>query len=514
MIIAMIKALSISMLRDRMAMLLSFALPCVMFTVFAIIFGGISSEAKTNQLKVLVLDLDNSESSGKLVKSLQDMDQLDVRSANDPDASGAPATNVDGSGADAGSIGATTDSGSESVAQQAAGTQGPAESPADARLRVARMVRTGKVDAAIIMPKGLQQSLGSFGDSDRPAIELIYDSANPMVEQMLTGVLQASAFTAAPDILMERGIEQFRSLGGPFSPLQEAAVLSMKVFMKTGSLPVTSGNLAADANGEPGATDEQMSRDSQKAESATSSAANPSGITMNDGIVRIETVSAREVTSDQGSRNSSITSAKVISYYAAGISVMFIMFSMSGAASSLLEHQEKGTLERLMSGRMTMKHLLLAHWGFYAALGVVQIGVMFVFAWMTFGLDLWNPETVTGAAVMAVVSSMASAAFIIMIATLCRSRKQLEGLSSIVILIMSAVGGSMMPRFIMPAFVLKLSSVTFNAWAMDGFLKVFWYNTPETSIMMSILPEVAVILSMAAGFLTVAFVAARKWVVQ
>ena len=161
------------MLRDRMAMLLSFALPCVMFTVFAIIFGGISSEAKTNQLKVLVLDRDNSESSGKLVKSLQDMDQLDVRSANDPDASGAPATNVDGSGADAGSIGATTDSGSESVAQQAAGTQGPAESPADARLRVARMVRTGKVDAAIIMPKGLQQSLGSFGDSDRPAIELI-----------------------------------------------------------------------------------------------------------------------------------------------------------------------------------------------------------------------------------------------------------------------------------------------------------------------------------------------------
>lgn len=72
----------------------------------------------------------------------------------------------------------------------------------------------------------------------------------------------------------------------------------------------------------------------------------------------------------------------------------------------------------------------------------------------------------------------------------------------------------MMPRFIMPSFVLKLSSVAFNAWSMDGFLKVFWYNSPDTSIIASILPEVAVILGMAAIFLTIAGFNAKKWIEQ
>jgi ABC-2 type transport system permease protein len=190
---------------------------------------------------------------------------------------------------------------------------------------------------------------------------------------------------------------------------------------------------------------------------------------------------------------------------------MFIMFSMSGASSSLLEHQERGTLERLLSGRMTMFQLLTAHWIFYVGLGCIQISLMFVFASLAFGLDLWNLSTLFGAGLMALVSSMASAAFVLMIATLCRSRKQLEGLSSILILIMSAIGGSMMPRFVIPSFVLKLSSVAFNAWAMDGFLKVFWYRTPDTSVVLSILPEVAVILLMAGAFLLIARLGARRW---
>ncbi len=72
----------------------------------------------------------------------------------------------------------------------------------------------------------------------------------------------------------------------------------------------------------------------------------------------------------------------------------------------------------------------------------------------------------------------------------------------------------MMPRFMMPKFLVKLSSVTFNAWSMDGFLKVFWYNTPDQSILISILPEVSVILIMAAVFLAISFVAAQRWALR
>ena len=61
-----------------------------------------------------------------------------------------------------------------------------------------------------------------------------------------------------------------------------------------------------------------------------------------------------------------------------------------------------------------------------------------------------------------------------MLATLSRTRAQLSGLSTIVILTMSALGGSMFPRFLMSETMQKFGLVTFNAWALDGYLKVFW----------------------------------------
>ncbi len=467
-------------------MLLSFALPCVMFAVFAIIFGSNANGPQPGKLKILVLDQDATRSSRRLVKSLSGMNQLEVTIFSDStETSGA---NVEASQSDEGRrVGSGAD-------------RDDVES--DSRQQAVMAVRSGKAIAAVIFPKGLEISLAQFGQTDRPAIELIYDPANPLAEQMLVGVLQASALTSSTDVLMEKGLQQFRSLGGPLSLRQETAIVVFRTM-----LGGANDDLASDGNPSTGV---------QQGTAAETPGNGLSGdsLSMANGIVRIESRSARDMVPDNRADDTRVTSAKMISYYAAGISVMFIMFSMSGAASSLLEHEERGTLERLLSGRMTIGHLLLSHWAFYVLLGVLQMMLMFVFAAIVFGLDLWHFDTLAGATVMAIVSSMASAAFIIMIATLCKSRKQLEGLSSIVILIMSAIGGSMMPRFIMPEFVLKLSSVAFNAWAMDGFLKVFWYNTPDQSVLLSISKEVTVILTMACFFLAVAFAAARKWAVS
>ena len=484
MILALIKAQIISLLRDRMAMALSFALPCVMFSVFAAIFGGAGKSAP-KPMKVIVADLDGTKTSGRMVDSLKAMSQIEVVMVANLVSAKKTASPANSSPAN--SIGAAVSS----------------DASEDDRRKAVIAVQTGKAAAAIVFPKGLESSFGDFAQPDRPFIELIYDPSNPMAEQMLTGVLQASAFTSSPDVLLTKGLDQFRTLGGGFSPMQEAAVLSMKAFLNRDNLGLTDSEDSTD-NADKSATDQSTA--------GTSAAAtgNANGLSMADGIVRIKSVNARDAGVGEQPKKQT-DGSKMISYYAAGISVMFIMFSMSGASSSLLEHQERGTLERLLSGRMTMFHLLAAHWIFYVALGVIQISLMFVFASFVFGLELWNVQTLLGAGLMAVVSSMASAAFIMMIATACRSRKQLDGLSSIIILIMSAIGGSMMPRFFMPAFLLKLSSITFNAWSMDGFLKVFWYRTPETNVVVSILPEIAVILGMTAIFLTIARIGARRW---
>ena len=46
------------------------------------------------------------------------------------------------------------------------------------------------------------------------------------------------------------------------------------------------------------------------------------------------------------------------------------------------------------------------------------------------------------------------------------------------LLMMSALGGSMFPRFLMSEKMQKLGLLTFNGWALDGYVKVFWRNAP------------------------------------
>ena len=93
MLFALIKAQCISLFRDRMAMLLTFALPCVMFTVFAIIFGTGSAGAERGKLKVLVLDQDETRSSERLLDSLQTMKNLEITLLENTITDGAAAKN-------------------------------------------------------------------------------------------------------------------------------------------------------------------------------------------------------------------------------------------------------------------------------------------------------------------------------------------------------------------------------------------------------------------------------------
>jgi ABC-2 type transport system permease protein len=53
----------------------------------------------------------------------------------------------------------------------------------------------------------------------------------------------------------------------------------------------------------------------------------------------------------------------------------------------------------------------------------------------------------------------------------------------------------------------KVGLITFNAWAIDGYLKVFWRNAPVWQLW----PQVAVLLALTTVFLGVARLLARRW---
>ena len=195
----------------------------------------------------------------------------------------------------------------------------------------------------------------------------------------------------------------------------------------------------------------------------------------------------------------------VISVYAAGIAVMFLLFGASSGGGVLLEERENQTLERLLCTRMSLDHLLLGKWFYLTLLGCVQVTVMFLWAQAVFGLDLLGH--VDGFVMMTVATSAAAASFGLVLATLCRTRGQLNGLSVVAVLTMSALGGSMVPRYVMSPALREAGLWTFNAWALDGYDKVFWRELPVAELA----PQLAVLLGAAVGLLAIARLLAIGW---
>lgn len=196
---------------------------------------------------------------------------------------------------------------------------------------------------------------------------------------------------------------------------------------------------------------------------------------------------------------------RMISFYAAGIAVMFLLFSCSAAGGALLDEQESGTLERVLGTRVGMNGLLFGKWLHILLVGCAQITVMFLWGMFVFHLDLLGH--LPGFAVMTVATAAAAAAFGLLLATMSKTRQQLSGLSTLLVLTMSALGGSMFPRFLMSASMQKLGLVTFNAWALDGYLKVFWRELPVAALA----PQVGVLLGITLVCGMLARLLARRW---
>ena len=197
----------------------------------------------------------------------------------------------------------------------------------------------------------------------------------------------------------------------------------------------------------------------------------------------------------------------VVAFYAGGMAVMFLLFNAAGpgGGGALLEEVESGTLERLLSSSAGMGTVLAGKWLFVTLMGVFQTAVMFVFGALVFELELLGH--LAGCAVMTLFSAAAAGGFGLMLAALCRSRQQLTSLATILILTQSALGGSMFPRFLMSETLQDIGRYTFNAWALDGYIKVLWRDAPVSALA----PELAVLAALTALFLLVARLLARRW---
>lgn len=167
-------------------------------------------------------------------------------------------------------------------------------------------------------------------------------------------------------------------------------------------------------------------------------------------------------------RKESVNWALIQSF--AGTAVMMLLFSVTAIGNSLLSERDDGTLKRLMFSPVSPTQIMFGKVLFALVISVIQLTVMLVYSWLALGLNVGY--NVFYLMLMIIATAFACSGFGVFIAAISTSRKQAEGLATIVILLMSAIGGSMIPIFFMPAFMQKMAVISINYWAISGFFDV------------------------------------------
>jgi ABC-2 type transport system permease protein len=163
-----------------------------------------------------------------------------------------------------------------------------------------------------------------------------------------------------------------------------------------------------------------------------------------------------------------------------GYAVMFVLFGTTFAAGSLLTEKEEGTIKRLISmpiskgvilGGKTISNFLQAF---------MQTVVLFTVGHLVF--QMWLGKSVLTLLILIVVTCFAATGLGMLLASFCETRLQVSGKGLLVVLSMSALGGSWWPLYITPEWMQKLAHVTLTAWAMDGFNGLLIYGETLSGI--------------------------------
>jgi ABC-2 type transport system permease protein len=328
-------------------------------------------------------------------------------------------------------------------------------------------VKAGDFQAALIIPKGFSQNPISFGPRepgvDQSQIEILHDSSDPIAVQIVGGMLQKVVMSSMGDLMADQGMKFFAQAAGGISKEQKRKIEDDLARLR------------------------QFQDQSQQ---------NPTG--SSETSQSLVAFKVRDVVGEN-------KKSPMVSFYAAGIGVMFLLFTASSAGGSLLDEADSGALDRVLSSRVNMTTLLAGKMVYCTILAFSQLCVMFLWGWAVFHLDLF--AHLPGFFVMGISTAFAVANFGMILASLSKTRAQQGAVGTLLILTMSAIGGSMFPRFLMPESMKIAGLFTINGWAIDGFTKVFWYDEPVAHLWQ----QVGILLAIGVVLFFVARRFARRW---
>lgn len=176
-----------------------------------------------------------------------------------------------------------------------------------------------------------------------------------------------------------------------------------------------------------------------------------------------------------------------------GYTIYGIFWIVSLLASSVLQEKREGTFRRLLTAPLDRTVMLIGKLVPYYIINLIQLLLMIGVSSLLFGMNLGY--SFSGLVAVSLAAAATSTGLGIMVAALARTEAQVGGLTVLLLLSLSALGGCFIPRFVMPSWLRVVGLVTPHAWALDAYqdLLVRGYNFSEVLPKIGVLGAFAVI---------------------
>jgi ABC-2 type transport system permease protein len=302
---------------------------------------------------------------------------------------------------------------------------------------IAARVASGAADAGVVLRAGGRGLDTLVGEGPAPVLVVTHPT-RAVAGALLSGAVQRAYFAALPDAALRGVVALIDEVVVPLTPDQRA---------------------------EASAQLDQMAPDPQ--------AAAGDGVEVLgafDSLVEVQPLAGGDAPS-------------TVTYYAAAVAALFVLLAAVPVAASLHDELVAGIADRLVAGPAGLAPLVDGRAAYLVLVGVAQTTVVFAVAAATTPLGpaaAWPRWLIVTVALAAAAAGLA-----LLVAALCATARQATSTGNVLVLMASAVGGSMVPRFLMPPWLQQLGWITPNAWAIEGFAHALSPAAPVADVVRS-----------------------------
>lgn len=275
-------------------------------------------------------------------------------------------------------------------------------------------VEQGDLTAALIIPADTSERIEA---NKSVAVEVLQDPGSEIAAGVWAGVVRAAVSYASAELVIGRAVQDELAV-------QRATMPQLRVPGRTSATPQAPPTQAT----------------------------------------ALTAVTVRQVEADTEK------SISMMSYYAAGMTAMFLLFgSMFGAFSFVTERRQQ-TLARMLVAPVTKIAIVGGKGLGIFFIGVGQLIVLVFGTSVLFRVD-WG-EDMAAIFVLGLALVFASTGLAMTLAALGKTERTIGAIAPAIIMLFAATGGSMFPAEAMPAWIRPAQVISPSYWALGGFLEV------------------------------------------